>query len=167
MQVAAAMQAGGQIVQGVGGLLAGNANSKALKKQSRETLASGVAEEARIREAARGTMGDQIAAQFSNGMMGGGGSALDALRESKINSTLDALEIRRQAIGKAQALNAQAKQAKTEGRFALASGILGAGSSIASGRADWADARRGQTSGGGSSAPKSTSVPAGTKGPAY
>jgi hypothetical protein len=146
MQAAALMQAGGNIVQGVGGLLAGNANSKALKKQSRETLVQGAAEETRIREAARATMGDQIAAQFSNGFQGGTGSALDALRESKINATLDALEIRRQAMGKAAALRAEAKQQKLQGKFALLSGILGAGSSIAKGSADWADARRGQSS---------------------
>jgi hypothetical protein len=150
MDPATAMQAAGKLVQGVGGLLAGNANAKALRKQSRETLASGVAQEARIREAARATMGDQIAAQFSNGMMGGGGSALDALRESKINSTMDALEIRRQAMGKAQALNAQAKQAKMEGRFALVSGMLGAGSDVAKANNDWADARRGSSSSKGS-----------------
>jgi hypothetical protein len=146
MQAAAAMQAAGNIVQGVGGLLAGNANSKALKKQSRETLVQGNAEETRIREAARATMGEQIAAQFSNGFQGGSGSALDALRESKINATLDAIEIRRQAMGKAAALRAQAKQEKMQGRFALVSGLLGAGSSITKGSADWADARRGQSS---------------------
>lgn len=146
MQAAAAMPAAGNIVQGVGGLLAGNANSKALKKQSRETLVQGNAEETRIREAARATMGEQVAAQFSNGFQGGSGSALDALRESKVNAALDALEIRRQAMGKAAALRAEAKQAKMEGRFALVSGLLGAGSSVARGKADWADARRGQNS---------------------
>ncbi len=145
MQILGAASAVGSIVQGVGGLLQGNANSKALKRQSREELASGVAEEARVRDAARATMGDQIAAQFSNGFQGGTGSALDALRESKVNAALDALEIRRQAIGKARALTTQAKQAKTEGRFALLSGILQAGSTVARQQTDWADARRGQT----------------------
>ncbi|WP_397604969.1 hypothetical protein [Sphingorhabdus sp.] len=148
MQAAAAAQSLGNIVQGVGGLLAGNANSKALKKQARETLQQGSAEETRIREAARATMGDQIAAQFSNGFQGGTGSALDALRESKINATLDALEIRRQAMGKAAALRAEAKQQKLQGKLSLLSGILGAGTSVAKGKADWADARRGQSGGG-------------------
>ena len=107
-------------------------------------------------------MGDQVAAQFNNGFQGGSGSALDALRESKVNAALDALEIRRQAMGKAAALRASAKQAKTEGRFALLSGILQAGSTVQRQNADWADARRGQTP---RSTPTSTPVPPGTKGP--
>lgn len=135
----------GKLVQGVGGLKAGNANARTLNRQSREELAAGVAEEARVRDAARATDGELIAAQFSNGMMGGTGSALDYLRESKVNASLDMLEIRRQAMGKAMQLRAQAKQQKTQGRFALLEGILGAGSSIASMNADWADARRGRS----------------------
>ncbi len=162
MQALAAAAAVGSVVQGVGGLMAGNANSRALKRQSREELAQGAAEESRVRDAARATMGDQVAAQFSNGFQGGSGSALDALRESKVNAALDALEIRRQAMGKAAQLQASAKQAKMEGRFALLSGILQAGSTVQRQQADWADARRGQTR---APAPQSTPVPPGTKGP--
>lgn len=150
MQALGAVAAVGQVVQGVGGLLQGNANSRALKRQSREELIAGAEEESRVRDAARATMGDQIAAQFSNGFQGGSGSALDALRESKVNATLDALAIRRTAMGKARALTSQAKQAKTEGRFALLSGILQAGSTVARQQTDWADARRGQSGAKGS-----------------
>lgn len=164
MQAMAAAAAVGKIVQGVGGLVAGNANARALKRQSREELALGVAEETRVREAARASDGELIAAQFANGMMGGTGSALDALRESKVNAALDILQIRRQSMGKAMALRAQAKQEKTRGRFALLEGVLGAASSVNQMSSDWADARRGQ-----SAPPKSPSTPAtpGTKGPAY
>lgn len=145
MEALGAAAAVGKVVQGVGGLLQGNANARALKRQSREELIAGAEEESRVRDAARATMGDQVAAQFSNGFQGGTGSALDALRESKINATLDALAIRRTAMGKARSLMTQAKQAKTEGRFALLSGILQAGSTVNQQRTDWADARRGQT----------------------
>jgi hypothetical protein len=154
MEALGAAAAVGKVVQGVGGLLQGNANSRALKRQSREELVAGAEEESRVRDAARATMGDQVAAQFSNGLQGGTGSALDALRESKVNATLDALAIRRQAMGKARSLTAQAKQAKMEGRFALLSGILQAGSTVARqagensdarrGQVDWADPRRGR-----------------------
>lgn len=147
--VAAAAMAAGQLVQGVGALAAGNANSKALKKQARGELAAGAAEEARLREAARAQMGEQLAAQFANGMEGGTGSALDALRESKIQAAIDALEIRRGARLKSDELTARAKIEKRQGRFALAGAILGAGSSAMGASNDWADARRGLSGGGG------------------
>jgi hypothetical protein len=165
MQAAGAMSAVGSVVQGVGGLLQGNANSRALKRQSREELIAGAEEESRVRDAARATMGDQVAAQFSNGFQGGSGSALDALRESKVNATLDALAIRRQAMGKARSLTAQARQAKMEGRFALLSGILQAGSKVAQQRTDWADARRGQTPRSAPRPEMNSGLPAGRKGP--
>jgi hypothetical protein len=146
--VAAAAAAGGKIIGGIGALKAGNANSKALKTQARGEMIAGAAEEARIREAARTAMGDQVAAQFGNGLEGGSGSALDALRESKIQAVLDTLEIRRGARIKSDELNARAKLEKRQGRFALASSILGAAGDVASMGSDWADARRGQSGGG-------------------
>lgn len=137
----------GKLVQGVGGMAAANANSRALKEQARGELAAGTREEERLRENARKAMGEQVAAQFGNGLMGGTGSALDALRESKINAALDALTIRRAAREKSDALLARAKQEKRAGRLSLVSSILGAGSAAMGGSADWADARRGM--GGG------------------
>lgn len=141
--------AAGSVIKGVGGMKAGNANARALNREARGTELQGVAEEARVRDAARASMGEQIAAQFANGMQGGTGSALDALRESKVNAALDILEIRRQANARAMELRAQGRQQKRQGRFALVEGLIGAGSSIASANADWADARRGQTGGAG------------------
>ena len=149
MQAALPLMVAGQIVGGIGGLASGLANSKALRKQARGELQAGVDEETRIRDAARADMGQQVAAQFSNGMMGGSGSALDALRESAINAKLDALEIRRDATGRARALRAKARQEKIGGVFALADGLIGAAGSIAGANVDWADARRGQSGGGG------------------
>lgn len=138
-----ALMAAGSLVQGIGGLAAGNANARALKRQSREELAVGTADEMRVREAARAAIGEQVAAQFGNGMQGGSGSALDALRESKINAALDALEIRRTARQKSESLLARAKQEKRAGRMSLVTSILGAGSAAMGAKADWADARRG------------------------
>lgn len=146
-----AAQAVGSIVQGIGGYKAGKVNARALKAQAREELVAGNLQEQRVRDAARVQIGEQIGAQFSNGLMGGSGSALDALRESQINMALDALEIRRQAQAKAAALRAEAKSAKREGVFGLVSGVLGAGARYARERIDWADARRGRTPSSGGS----------------
>lgn len=150
-----ALMAAGSIVKGVGGLKAGNANARALNREARGTELQGVAEEARVRDAARASMGEQIAAQFANGMQGGTGSALDALRESKVNAALDILEIRRQANARAMELRAQGRQQKRQGRFALIEGLIGAASAGYQANQDWADARRGQ------SQPQNKPAPAG------
>ncbi len=142
--VSAGLMIGGKLVQGVGALKAGNANSKALKNQARGELARGAAEEARVREAARAEIGGQVAAQFGNGLEGGTGTVLDDIRESLINARLDALSIRREARINSEELLARARQEKRQGRYALVGSILGAGSSAAGAASDWADARRGR-----------------------
>lgn len=143
--VSAGIAAAGSIVKGVAGYQAGRKNKKALFGQALEEERAGVAEEARIRDAARQAMGEQVSAQFSNGFFGGTGSALDALQQSQINAALDTLNIRREAAGKARSLRAQGRQAATQGKFALVEGLLGAGSSIAGMSSDWASAKSGTT----------------------
>ena len=139
------VQAAGKLVQGVGAYAASRSQRKTLRRQAREEELFGAEQELRIRDAARSAMGEQVAAQFSNGMQGGSGSALDNLFQSSVNAALDRLTVRQDAANKARALRAQGKQVATAGKFALAEGFLGAASSIASGQSDWADARRGQT----------------------
>jgi hypothetical protein len=107
----------------------------------------------RARQSARSSPG-----QFSNGFEGGSGTALDALRESQVNAALDAMAVRRQGIGRSDALEAEGRQAQTEGRFALASGVLGAASPIGGMKSDWAQARSGQST----PAPSSSSGGGGT-----
>lgn len=140
------LAAGGKLVQGVGALKAGNANRRALYGQAREVESTAAAQELRIRDTARKAIGEQVAAQFGNGMLGGTGSALDALAESQVNAMLDVLQVRRESTAKAMSLRAQGDQARTEGRFALASSILGAASSAAGMGDDWAQAKRGTIS---------------------
>lgn len=145
-------QAAGHMVQGIASFAAGNHNAKVYRRQAGEEERATVAAETRIRETARAEIGQQIAAQFSNGMMGGTGSALDSLTQSQINAALDALNVRRDGAIKAQSLRSAAKQAKVQGALGLVSGMLGAGSSVANNQADWAAARSGQsrpTGGGG------------------
>ena len=118
--VAMGAAVGGQLIQGVGGLIAG--------------------------EKARQAMGSQIAAQFGNGMEGGTGTALDALRESQVNAALDAMEIRRQGASRANAARASGDAAAAEGRWGMASAMLGAASTYGQMKNDWAQAKRGRSS---------------------
>ena len=135
----------GNVVKGIGSFAAGQANAKALHAQAKEEGIAGAAQEAQIREISRKAMGEQVAGQFSNGFQGGTGSALDALHESAVNAAIDAMRVRREATLKAENLHKQGHQAAVQSWFDLASGLLGAGSSAAGMKSDWAAARSGQT----------------------
>jgi DNA-binding helix-hairpin-helix protein with protein kinase domain len=136
------LQAAGNVVQGVGGFMAGKSNAKRLRQQAQEERRSTAAEIRRTKDEARSVIGEQLAAQVSNGLEGGSGTALDALRQSQIEAALDVMELRRQGELRARSLRAQARDASREGTFALISGILGAGSSAAKMSNDWAQERR-------------------------
>ncbi len=148
------LSAAGSLLQGVGGYKAGKFNAQQLEQAALQAERDGVAEVAAVRSSARAAIGQQVAAQFSNGFEGGSGSALDALTESQINAALDALTVRRQAQAKAQSLRAQGALARMQGRNALLQGMFGAGSTIIAQRADWAAARRGLTPASASMAPQ-------------
>lgn len=147
--LAAVASVAGPIVQGIGGLKAGKANSRALEGQSAEELRAAQEQERELRKDARARIGAQLAAQWSNGMEGGSGSALDAIRESQLEAILDAREIRRQGIAKATSLQAQAKSERSKGKFALAEGLIGAVSAAGGIKNDWAQARSGTSAGSG------------------
>lgn len=134
--MADALQAAGNVINGVGSYEAGKANRKVANMNALDAEREGVQDEARIREAARAAMGEQVAAQGSNGFQIGSGSALDALRQSQINATLDALAARRQAAARARAIRYQGAQAYAQGRNALTVGMIGAASSLAQ-QFDW------------------------------
>jgi hypothetical protein len=139
----AALMAAGSIAKGIGGYAAGRSQRRTFNQQAVEELNAGASEELRIRDSARMAMGEQIAAQFSNGMQGGTGSALDALAQSQINAALDAARVRREHAGKAASMRAQGKQAARAGSMSLLEGFFGAGSAVLGARSDWAAARRG------------------------
>lgn len=140
-----ALKIGANVVGGVGSFLSSRHNSKVLKAQAREEESAGALQSLRIAEEARRAIGQQLAAQSSNGFMGGSGSALDALTESQVNAALDAMTVRRDAAMKAKSLRGEAKSQRRQGAFALAQGLLGAGSAYAGMQDDWAQAGRGQT----------------------
>lgn len=149
MQALPFIAAAGALAQGVGGLAAGNADKRAADMQAREEELAAAAQVRSVREDARSRIGELLAGQWSNGMEGGSGTALDALRESQVNAAFDAMELRRQGELKARALRAQGKARQSEGRFALLSGVLGAGSQYLGQRHDWAQARLGAVPDGG------------------
>lgn len=138
----AALAIAGPIIKGVSGKIAGDKNAKRLRAQEREEQVTAVADRNRVREEVRSAIGMQVAAQVANGLEGGSGTALDALRQSQIEGALDVLEMRRQGELRARALRTAAKDAKRAGNMALIEGIVGAGSSVIKGRSDWAQERR-------------------------
>jgi hypothetical protein len=146
-----ALQAVGNLVQGSAGYESGKYNRKASNDAALDAERDGVLQEERIRDAARQAMGAQVAAQGSNGFQAGTGTALDALHQSAINATLDALTARRQAQAKARALRAQGAIAYAAGKNAAVAGSFGAAASLAGNASDWASARSGTTSGSTSS----------------
>jgi hypothetical protein len=146
-----AMQAAGQVVGGVASYESGKFNRGMNRVEAVELERGGVAEEARVREAARAAIGQQLAAQGGNGFQMGAGSALDALTQSQVDAALDALTIRREAAGRARAARIGGDIAYAAGSNALVQGMMGAAASVHSARSDWAAARQGSTAprGGG------------------
>lgn len=132
-----AAQAAGQLIGGVGAYEAGKFNQATANTEAIETERAGAADELRVREAARLAIGTQVAAQGSNGFAQGTGSALDALTQSQINSTLDAMNVRRQAAAQARAKRISGSIARAQGENALTQGMLGAAATSI----DWASSR--------------------------
>lgn len=153
------LSAGAKIVSGIAANKAGQANKRALNDQALEEEAAAAAQELQIRETARKAIGQQAAAQASNGFAGDTGSALDALAESQINMLVDVMRVRRDAAGKARSLRAEGAMAAQQGKFGLIEGLLGAGSAAMGMSSDWAAAKSGTGGGGGGGSPAPSSNP--------
>ena len=132
-----AAQAAGQLIGGVGAYEAGKYNQATANTEAIETERAGAAQELQIREAARQAIGQQVAAQGSNGFAMGTGSAIDALAQSQVNAALDALTLRRQAAAQARAKRISGSIARAQGDNALVQGMLGAAATSI----DWASQR--------------------------
>lgn len=126
------------LIQGFAGYQQGKADAAIGKYNARlaeeqavvERQQAGAAEEAQ-RRAARKLLGRQAAAIAESGTGGFSGSNLDIARQSAVEAELDALNIRyegelkaRGAKAEAEQFRAQAKNAKKQGRLALAAGLL-------------------------------------------
>lgn len=143
-----AASAAGPIIQGIGANKAGKQNQKIAYGQALEEERAGNEDILRIRGEARRKIGEQAAGQWANGFTGDSGSALDYIRESQINAALDVMERRRDMAGRAKALREEGDIRRSEGKYALASGILQGVTGALSVGNDWAQARQGSTGGG-------------------
>jgi hypothetical protein len=141
-----AVKAVGSLVNGAAGYEAGKYNKKVAEQNAISSEREGAAQVAQIREAARQAMGNQISAQAGNGFQIGTGSALDALTESQINATMDALNARREAQSRAIGYRVQGAQALAAGKNAYTAGMLNAASNVLDFKADWAANKSGTTS---------------------
>jgi hypothetical protein len=139
--VSAGLKVAGGLVKGIGGIAAGRQQQQALVEQGRQQNIAGNLQATRIREQARRAIGEQIGGQFANGFEGGSGSALDALTESQINSTLDTLQTRRDAATKAASLYTQGNMARKQAGWDLASNLVGTGADLYGMHQDWARAQ--------------------------
>lgn len=146
-----AVKAVGSIVNGAASYEAGKYNKKVAEQNAISAEREGAANVARIREAARQAMGNQVGAQAANGFQIGTGSALDSLTESQINATLDALNARREAQSRAIGYRVQGAQAMAAGKNAYTAGLFNAASTVLDYKSDWASARSGSSAGGGGS----------------
>lgn len=136
-----ALTVAGGLFKAYGANKAGQENKAIAYGQAREEEAAGAARELRVREAARKAIGEQIAAQASNGFLGDTGSALEALHESHVNAVLDAMTVRREAAGRARALRAEGDQAARQGRMSAIESILGGAGQALGIKSDWAAVR--------------------------
>lgn len=141
--MAEGLQAAGNVIGGVGSYEAGRFNQKVANVEAIEIERAGVADEARVRDAARMAIGDQVAAQGSNGFQQGTGSALDALAQSLTNAALDAMNVRRDAAARARSARVSGSIARAQGNNALVAGMIGASANVQGMRTDWAAARSG------------------------
>lgn len=136
--MAEAFQAAGNLISGIGGYEAGRFNKRMSDTEAVEIERAGAIEEGRVRDAARMAIGEQVAAQGANGFAQGTGSALDALTQSQVNATLDAMNVRQQAAQRARAARVSGRIALAQGNNALTAGMVGA----AGNAVDWASKRK-------------------------
>lgn len=148
MGVLAGLAVAGSVIKGVGGLKAGIAAKRSAFAEARQEEGAAQEEERQSRLDARRVIGQQLAAQFANGLEGGTGTAVDAIRESQVEAALDVMEIRRQGAARAEALRKQGRIAKREGIFSLGSSLIGGATDFLKSQSDFAQARRGSSSSG-------------------
>lgn len=137
MQAALPLMIAGSLVQGFAGYQAGKYNQRVANVNAQGAVNDGEAEAARVREASRRAMGDQISSLAGNGFELGG-SATTRLAESALEAEMEIADRRRTARSKAMAYRSQGAMAAAQGRNALIGGLFGAAQAVAGARADYA-----------------------------
>jgi hypothetical protein len=141
MEAATAVQAMGQIVQGVAGYESGKYNRKVARINATNMMRDGEMEAARIRDVSRLVMGAQIGAQAESGFTPGTGTALASLLESATEAELDIMTARRRAQTGANAHQASGNAAYAAGYNQMVGGFYGAAGTVSNNSQDYANAR--------------------------
>jgi len=118
------MKAIGHFAEGAAGYEAGKFTRKVMQTNSANALRDGAAEASRLRDTARLAMGRQIAGLAASGFEGASGSALDAVRESSIESELEIMSARRRSEAAASGYKSQGQIAYAQGYNAMSSGVI-------------------------------------------
>jgi hypothetical protein len=147
--ISTGLQGVSQVAQGFSGFQAGKYNASVADANARQAQLDGAASVTSLQAKYRSAMGNQIAAAGASGFALGTGSTLDVLNQSRLNETLDALNIRRRADMTTQGYEAQAAMARAGARDKLASGFVGAVGTIASNKIDYANQSKAFGNGGG------------------
>jgi hypothetical protein len=132
-------------MQAIPGVLAGSAaekegayNQAVLNQNALSAERDGAADVERVRYNVRQAIGQQLVAQGGTGFEMGAGSALDAVTESQVNGIMDAMNVRRQAESKAQALRLQGTQVKMQANDTAKGAYFGAAAAVMKAAADYA-----------------------------
>ena len=127
------IQAGGNLVRGIGGFQAGKANARMARAEANAALRGGLAQSDDIRREARRVAGEAVAAMGASGGGLGSGSALDVLRDIEVESGLDRLRVQTDARNRSESLNAQARLYRRQGAWNLLGSVVDSASSFAGG----------------------------------
>lgn len=138
------MKAVGDFVQGSAAMDAGKFTRKLLKINAKNRERDGALEAERVRDTARIVRGRQVASLASSGFHTGTGSALDALRESLVESEVEISQVRRRA-------KVEAEVQRSQGNAAYAAGYNQMSASYISGIAKIGEMVMGASGGGGAS----------------
>lgn len=141
MGVAEAMQAAGQVLVGQANFESGKYTRSVMYANAKNQEADTQMEVERLRDAARLAMGRQVVS-LSSGGLDFDGSALDAVRESAIESQLEIMQTRRKGALAAESYRVQGRTAYAAGYNSMIQSHVGAAKELAESRADYAAAKR-------------------------
>lgn len=120
-------QVAGDLIGAAGSYSAGRYNRKAAYASATAAEQQGSDQAQIIQRQARAAIGAQSAAQGESGFQQGSGSALDAIAQSQVNATLDAMTARTNAENLARQRRQQGDIAYAAGKNGMVSGLIKAG----------------------------------------
>lgn len=135
----AGMGAYNRVMGGVAGYQSAMANAQIADTNAQYAQIDGAVQTAQSDARYRAAIGEQLAAQGGSGFSMGTGSMLDAITASRINQTLAALDISRQAQARAIGYQNAAASYRATGMGKLLSSITTASSSLINTGMDYAN----------------------------